>query len=72
MYSTLCKYVWSVDRSDRRVAEGERKRKEEKESVFRKAGVEGVVCTVRRQWTVKQACNTYNYTRVDYMHLLLD
>ena len=45
MYSIQCKYVWSVGRSDRRVVEGERKRKSE----FGKAGVEGVVCTDRCQ-----------------------
>ena len=51
VYSTQCKYVWSVSRSDRRVVEGERKRERKRESVFRKAGVEGVVCTDRCQYT---------------------
>ena len=62
-----------MGRSDKRVVEGrERKREKKEERVFRKAGVEGVACTDRCQWTVKQACNTYSYTRADCMYLLLD
>ena len=44
-----------MGRSERRVVEGERKReKGERESVLRKAGVEGVGCTCRCQWAYEQ------------------